>query len=216
MEAPYHLYLPSDRQPCQMELKRRISLCALGSAILAFGMYHIHSQCGITEGGALGLTLLAEYWLHISPAWSSLVINGICYLIGIRTLGWAFLMYSAISGGCFSLFYRIFECFPPLGGALAEIPLAAAVIGALFVGVGVGLCVRAGGAPTGDDALAMSLSRMTGISIEWMYLITDLTVLGLSLTYLPFRRIGYSLITVLLSGQIIGLIQKIGIKKSAA
>lgn len=189
-------------------MRRKISLCAVGSAILAFGIYHIHSQCGITEGGALGLTLLAEHWLDVSPAWSSLVINGICYLVGIRTLGWSFLLYSAVSSGCFSLFYRIFECFPPLGSPLAELPLAAAVIGALFVGVGVGLCVRAGGAPTGDDALAMSLSRMTGVSIEWMYLITDLTVLGLSLTYLPFRRIGYSLITVILSGQIIGLVQR--------
>lgn len=187
---------------------RKTLLCLSGSAILAFGMYHIHAQCQITEGGALGLTLLAEHWLGVSPAWSALFINGICYLVGIRTLGREFLMYTLISGGGFSLFYRIFEGFAPLGGPLAELPLAAAVLGAVFVGIGIGLCVRAGGAPTGDDALAMAMSHLTGIPIEWMYLITDLTVLGLSLTYLPFRRIGYSLITVILSGQIIGWVQR--------
>lgn len=193
---------------------RKIALCVLGSAILAFGLYHVHAQCDITEGGALGLILLAEYWLGISPAWSSLVVNGICYLVGIRTLGREFLFCSAVSGGCFTLFYRIFEGFPPLFRGLAAHPLAAAVVGAVFVGVGVGLCVRAGGAPSGDDALAMSLSRIFGLKIETMYLITDLTVLFLSLSYLPVERLLCSLVTVTLSGRIIGFVQRC--KKAAA
>ena len=78
-----------------------------------------------------------------------------------------------------------------------------------LIGVGAGLCVRAGGATTGDDALAMSLSHLTKIPIQWIYLTSDLIVLGLSLTYIPVRRIGYSLLTVILSGQLIGLMQRI-------
>ena len=89
-------------------------------------------------------------------------------------------------------------------------PLLAAAVGALFVGVGVGLCVRSGGAPTGDDALAMGLSARFRIPIERVYLITDLTVLALSLSYLPLARIGCSLLTVTLSGKLIGLIQRWG------
>ena len=92
-------------------------------------------------------------------------------------------------------------------------PLAAAVVGALFIGVGVGLCVRTGGAPGGDDALGMSINKLWGWDIRWYYLISDLTVLALSLTYVPVGRIVYSLVTVLLSGQIIGWIQLIGTKK---
>ena len=88
-------------------------------------------------------------------------------------------------------------------------PLLAAVAGALFIGVGAGLCVRVGGATSGDDALAMSLSHVTHIPIQWLYLISDLLVLWLSLSYIPLKRIGYSLLTVVLSGQIIGWIQNI-------
>ena len=197
-----------------MNTKHKILLCTLGSGILAFGLYHVHAQCDITEGGALGLILWMEYWLGVSPAWSALVVNGLCYLIGIRTLGREFLIYSAFSGGCFTLFYRICEYFPPIWPELVQYPLAAAVNGALFVGVGVGLCVRAGGAPSGDDALAMSLSHLFRIPIERVYLISDLTVLGLSLTYLPLNRIACSLITVVLSGRIIGMVQRY--KKAAA
>ena len=99
---------------------------------------------------------------------------------------------------------------PPLWPQIAQRPLLAAVLGALFIGIGAGLCVRVGGATSGDDALAMSLSHLTKIPIQWLYLISDLTVLLLSLSYIPLGRIGYSLLTVILSGQIIGWISKTG------
>ena len=74
---------------------------------------------------------------------------------------------------------------------------------------GAGLCVRAGGASGGDDALAMCIAHVTGWEIQWVYLLTDFVVLGASLSYIPLRRIAYSVLTVLISGQLIGLIQKL-------
>lgn len=181
----------------------------LASALQAFGMYNIHALSGVTEGGIFGLILLLDHWLGLSPAISSLVLNGACYLLGWRTLGKEFIGYSLIAACGYSAAYAICERFPPLWPQIAEMPLLASVAGALFIGVGAGLCVRAGGATSGDDALAMSLASLTKIPIQWLYLISDLTVLGLSLSYIPVRRIGYSLLTVILSGQIIGWIQRL-------
>lgn len=192
-------------------MKTKIRNCVitfLSAAFLAFGMYNVHSISGITEGGVLGAVLLIQHWLHISPALSSLVLNGLCYLLGWRTFGKSFLVYSAVSALGYSLCYSICEQFPPIYPQIAQMPLAAAVAGNIFVGVGCGICVRIGAAPSGDDALSMSLSKLTGVPIQWVYLISDLVVLGLSLTYIPLRKIAYSLLTVLLSGQIIGLFQK--------
>ncbi len=179
------------------------------SALLAFGLYHVHSFAGVTEGGVLGASLLLDHLLGLSPAVSGILLNFCCYAFGWRVLGKRFIGYSAISALAFSLAYFVCEQFPPLWPALYEHPLAAALLGALFVGVGVGGCVRLGGAPGGDDALAMTLSHLTHIRIEWLYLITDLTVLALSLAYIPWQRMVYSLLTVVLSGQIIGWIQKL-------
>ena len=180
------------------------------SAFLAFGLYNVHSLSRVTEGGVLGLTLLGHHWLGISPSVSSLILNAACYLLGWRLLGRGFVWRSIVAGGAFSLFYAVFEQFPILFPELAEHPLIAAVAGAMFVGMGVGLCVRAGGAPGGDDALSMSLEHVTHLPIQWIYLISDLIVLGLSLTYIPLRRILYSLLTVILSGQLIGIVQRAG------
>lgn len=181
---------------------------------MAFGLYNIHTLSGVTEGGILGMTLLLHHWFHLSPAISGFIMNGICYGIGWWVMGKSFILYSAVSGGAFSLFYALFEQFPPVWPQLADMPLVSALAGALFVGVGVGLCVRAGGAPSGDDALAMSICKRTGWDIRWAYLISDLLVLLLSLSYLDIARIGLSVLSVLLSGQIIGLIQKIGASSS--
>lgn len=187
----------------------RVFLSLLGSAILAFGLYNVHAFSVVTEGGMLGVTLFLHHWFGISPSLSGLIINAACYLAGWRTLGRMFIVYSIIAGGGFSVFYAIFEQYPQLWPQLAHMPLTAAIIGALFVGIGVGLSVRAGGAPGGDDALAMTLGHIFHQPIERIYLISDLSVLALSATYLPVKNLLCSLITVVLSGQIIGVIQRI-------
>lgn len=197
----------------QINLSLKNCIYALmGSAILAFGLYNVHSFSGVTEGGVLGLTLLLHNWFGLSPSVSGLILNALCYFIGFRVLGKEFLAYSAVAALGFSGFYAFFELFPPLFPRIADFPLLAAIIGALFVGIGVGIAVKVGAAPTGDDALAMAMTDKLKIEIQWVYLISDLTVLALSLTYIPWNKIIYSLLTVFISGQIIGLIQKMKIR----
>jgi len=188
--------------------KKSILWNLVGSLILAFGLYNIHSLSGVTEGGVLGLTLLLQYWFSVSPAVSGAVLTVICYLLGWKVLGKDFILYSVFACGGFSLFYALCERFPPVYPQIAEYPLLAAIVGAIFVGVGVGLCVRYGGAPSGDDALAMSLGNLLHCRIQWVYLASDLLVLALSLTYIAPVKLLYSLLTVILSGQIIGFVSE--------
>lgn len=191
-----------------------VLLLLAGSALLAFGLYNVHSISNVTEGGILGLTLLLEHWFGISPSFSGFLLTALCYFLGWKILGKRFLVFSFISAIGFSAFYGIFEQFDPLFPQIGEMPFLAAVVGALFVGISVGICVRVGGAPTGDDALAMSLSSVLPVDIQWIYLASDLVVLFISLSYIPLNKILYSLLTVLLSGQIIGMIQKIKLPAS--
>lgn len=194
---------------------KRVAVILLGSAILAFGLYNVHALSGVTEGGILGLTLFLRHWLGISPAVSGFVLNALCYLIGSRVLGKEFITGSIVAGVGFSAFYAVFEQFDPLWPQLADQPISAAILGAVFVGVGVGLCVRCKGAPSGDDALAMSVSAAFKWDIRWAYLLSDLLVLALSATYIDWRRLVCSLLTVVLSGQIVGFVEKAGRKSDA-
>lgn len=187
---------------------KSVLLTLFGSAVLAFGIYNIHSISNVTEGGVLGLTLFLEHWFSVSPAISGLILNAACYLFGAKKLGRDFIGYSIFAGGGFSLFYAIFEMFPRVYPDIGNYPIVAALVGAVFIGIGAGVAVRAGGAPSGDDALAMSLCKIFGCDIKWVYLASDLTVLALSLSYIPLGTILYSLLSVVLSGAIISLIVK--------
>ena len=191
-------------------LIKKVAIILLGAAIFTFGVHNIHEVTGITEGGVIGLMLFLNKWFGIPSSIASPVLDIICYAIALKLLGGKFLGWSAVATAAVAGFYRVWESFPHMLPDLSANSFAAAVLGGLFVGVGVGLSVRAGGAPGGDDALAMSISAVSHWDIQWAYLISDLVVLALSATYIDWKRLACSLLTVILSGQIIGLVQKIG------
>lgn len=192
--------------------RKKIISILTGTAILSFGLYNIHQQTGITEGGVLGTILLLHYWVGITPAIVSPVLDVICFAIAFRSLGKDFLILSSVSSVSLAGFFFIWEQFPPLLPNLTDYPLMAAVLGGIFVGVGVGLVTRQGGATGGDDALALTISKYTGWRISFAYLFTDITVLLLSLTYIPFKRIGYSIVTVSISCVLIDFIKDFSFK----
>ena len=187
----------------------------LGSAILAFGLFNVHSQSRITEGGVLGTTLLLQHWFGISPSISEAVLDVCCYLLGLKYLGKSFLRYALTATGGFALSYALFERMGYMLPSMLDQPLLAAVVGGLFVGVGVGLVVRVGGAAGGDDALALVIAKLLHWPVSRAYLFTDLVVLLLSLTYIPLQNIACSLVTVTLSSFIIGKIHTLGKKDEA-
>ena len=169
-------------------------ISVFGSAFLAFGLYNVHALSGVTEGGVLGLTLLLDRWFSISPSVSGAILNVLCYGLGWKLLGKRFLAYSFLSTVSFSLSYKLYEQFPPLWPEIANYPLLAAFVGAIFAGVGAGVY--------GTVAQGCAAAVRTGEESA-----PD--------SGIPVRRIGFSLLTVILSGQIIGLIQKIPGKKTA-
>ena len=153
------------------------------------------------------MILLLEHWFEVSPSITGVILDFSCYFIGWKMLGNNFLKNAIFSTCCFSLWYRLWEHTGYMITDMSAIPLAAAVVGAVFVGIGVGIVVKEGGASGGDDALALVISKMAKCRISRAYLLTDLTVLTLSLSYIPFSKIIYSFITVTLSSRIIDKIQ---------
>ena len=189
------------------DIKKKMLLIILGAMISTFGIYNIHEQVDITEGGIIGLMLLFEHWLKISPAYITPILDISCYLFAYKYLGKDFIKISIFSTFVTSLFYKIWELFPRLLPDLSPYPLLASILGGIFVGVGVGLIIRNGGSAGGDDALALTLSHLFSWRLSFSYLFSDITVLLLSLSYIPLKQIIYSLITVNVSSYLIDYIK---------
>lgn len=192
---------------------KRIFFIIVGSAIFTFGIHNIHSRVDITEGGIIGLMLLVEHWTGLSPAVITPILDCLCYLLAFKFLGSGFIIVSAVSTVTVSLFYKLWELLPFMLPDLSDFPLLAAVLGAIFVGVGVGLIIRCGGSSSGDDALALIISKVTKCKLAFAYMFADFTVSALSLTYIPLKRIVFSLITVTLSSLLVEFVQKFKLQK---
>lgn len=186
---------------------RRLAVIALGAGIATFGLYNIHQRTGITEGGVLGLLLFVNHWTGLPASLVSPVLDLLCYAAALKVLGAGFLRTAVVSSAAMAAWFKVWECFPPMLPDLSPYPLAAAVLGGVFIGLGVGLVIRQGGSSGGDDALALVINRMSGWGLARCYLITDLTVLALSLSYIPAWRIAFSLVTVTLSSFLIEKVQ---------
>ena len=186
----------------------------LGAGICSFGIHNIHQRVGITEGGVIGFMLLMEHWFHIAPSLLTTVLDITCYMLAFRYLGSKFIVISVFSTFSVSMFYEVWEFFPFLLPDLSSYPFLAAILGGLFVGIGVGLIVSQGGSSGGDDALALTISHLTHWRLSKAYLFTDFVVLGLSLSYIPISKIIYSIITVMTSSYIIDRIHVFSKKRA--
>lgn len=191
-------------------MKKKIAYIVLGAIICSFGIYNIHQQTGVTEGGVIGTMLLIHHWLGLKPSIITPILDVSCYIFAYKYLGSRFIKTSIISTLSVSLFFKIWEQFLPILPDLSAYPFVAAILGGIFVGVGVGLIVRQGGSSGGDDALALAISKVTHCRLSKAYMFTDFTVLILSLSYIPFNRIVFSIITVTISSYIIDFIQQFG------
>ena len=138
-------------KPCKVDFWKKIKegvtaktilFLLLGAMICSFGIHNIHQRTNITEGGVIGLMLLIEHWLQISPAYITPILDIACYGLALRFLGVNFIKLSVIATLFISGFYKIWEQFPYMLPDLSDNPLAAAILGGIFVGVGVGLIGR--------------------------------------------------------------------------
>ena len=189
---------------------KRLFWLVLGTAILSFGIHNIHQRAAITEGGVIGLVLLMNHWLGIPASIASPLLDFVCYALAFKVLGLNFILTAAVASVSLAGFYRLWESFPPMLPDMTPWPLAAALLGGVFVGIGVGIIVRQGGSSGGDDALALVIHQLTGWKLARSYLFTDLVVLGASLSYIPARRIAFSLVTVTVSSLLIDWVQGLG------
>lgn len=186
--------------------KKNIVLIMVGTFIVSFGLYNIHEQFMISEGGVLGAMLLIHHWTGIPVSLISFVLDGLCYLLAFRYLGFDFIKKSLLASLFTFCFLAILEMYPPLIPNSFSNPWSQAIVGGLFIGVGVGIVIRYGGSCGGDDALALIISQKFNIPLKFSYLSTDITVLLLSLSYISFGQIKYSLVTVIVSSVIIDIV----------
>lgn len=162
---------------------KNIFFALLGSAILAFGTNYIYANSNVPEGGMIGVCLIIEKLTGINAAFSNIVITVFCYALAWRLMGMKYILNTSVATIGFSVFYMIFssKTFDGLIPSMAEYPLLAALVGAIFVEIGTGITHRYGSASSGEQALTMAIVKRGGFEFGWVQFIRDFLVLSLSI-----------------------------------
>ena len=114
--------------------------------------------------------------------------------------------YSFLGSISFGVFYSFMENYSPFTVDLSNNLFIAAVVGGALAGIGLGFILRFGGATGGDDILTIVLSKRTRFTIGQIFFVFDAIVLALSLYYLNWTEIAFTILSIAVQAKTLDLI----------
>jgi len=157
----------------------------------------------LSEGGIIGLTVIAHYLFDLSPGMVNFVLNTLLVLVGYKFLEKRAIIYTLFSIFSCSLFMYITE---ETGKRITDDPLLASIFAGLLVGGGLGIIFRAGGTSGGTTILAKLANQFLGWSMGKGILLIDIIVVAGSVFIIGLVKAMYTLIAVYIGAKVIDFI----------
>ena len=178
-----------------------ILLAALGIAAATIGLKSFLLPNGFIDGGVTGISLLMTQLATGGLSLWIIAINIPFIIMGYYQMGKRFAVKTivAIIGLALSLYWFNFEI-------VTSDRLLISVFGGFFLGLGIGLAVRAGCVIDGTEILALYLSKKTPLSIGAVILIINLVIFSFAAWLLGIEPALYSLLTYLVASRTVDFI----------
>lgn len=175
----------------------------LGSLIFAVGVNYFTIPNHLSEGGILGITIIAHYLFDWSPGIVNFVLNTVLLAVGYKFFEKRTFVYTLISIATCSLCLFLTE---DIGHQLTEDTFLASIFAGLLVGAGLGLIFRTGGTSGGSTILARLANQLLGWSIGKGMLIIDILVVVGSIFIIGLEKAMYTLLIVFIGAKAIDFI----------
>lgn len=180
-----------------------LALILIGSFItaVAFNMFMLPNR--IASGGVSGLSVLAETWLKLEPAFTQWALNIPLFILGVVLLGKQYGARSLIGSVVLPLFIFLTKDLP----VPTHNPLLASIYGGIGVGLGLGLVFRGRGSTGGLTIAAQIIQKFTGLTFSLSVVLLDATVIGLAAFVLGMEQAMYALIGLFVTGKVIDTLE---------
>ncbi|MBQ7265606.1 MAG: YitT family protein [Firmicutes bacterium] len=175
----------------------------VGSVIAAFAIEEFLVAKQILDGGIVGISLILSFVTNIKLSVFTVLLNIPFLILGYKMMGKIFAAKATFAMVVFSVALSLFEKIPEV----TEDPLLATVYGGLFLGLGVGLVMRAGGCVDGIDTVSLLISRKSSLSVGKVILGFNLVIYSVAaFIYGPDRAL-YSLLTYFITSKVIDMVE---------
>jgi uncharacterized membrane-anchored protein YitT (DUF2179 family) len=191
----------------QLKTKNILFILA-GAAIYAFGLVNFNMKNQLAEGGVTGVTLILYNLFSIDPGISNIVLNLPLFLAGWKFFRRDEFIYTLIGTFSLSFFLFVFQYWITFDFSLKHDLFLAALFAGAFIGGGLGIIFRYGGTTGGSDIVARVTHKKFGWTMSKTMLVIDVSVIILSLIYLDYRQMMYTLVGVFVGARMIDVIQR--------
>lgn len=175
----------------------------IGAIIAAFGLDLFLVPNAILDGGVIGLSIIAAELTNVSMSVFLIILNLPFLYIGYRRMGLKFTLRTLYGVIILSSATAYLHHFDPVTDDL----FLATVIGAVILGTGVGLVIRAGGALDGTEIIAILVSKKRTISVGQIVMIMNLFIFILAaLLVFSWETAMYSIITYFIAFKMIDVV----------
>ena len=186
-------------------------MLVMGAMIAAFSIEEFLVPCTILDGGIVGISIMINNLSGIPLGLMTLVLNIPFLLVGMRKLGTKFIVKSAVAMVAFSSFLEILAPFVDITHEY----LLAVCFGGVFLGVGVGFVIRAGGCLDGTETVAIFLNKKFNLPVGQTVLFFNVVIYTIAGFLFGFDRAMYSLLTYFITSKVIDFVEE-GVEQAKA
>lgn len=186
-------------------------MLVIGTAIAAFSIEEFLVPCTILDGGIVGVSIMINNLSGVPLGALTLALNIPFLLAGMRKLGAKFIVKSAVAMAAFSAFLEIFAPFMELTHEY----LLAVCFGGVFLGVGVGFVIRAGGCLDGTETVAIFLNKRFNLPVGQTVLFFNIVIYSVAGFLFGLDRAMYSLLTYFITSKVIDFVEA-GVEQAKA
>ena len=132
----------------------------------------------ITTGGIMGVASIVYWGTGITVQNTFFALNGVLLIIALKVLGWHFCAKTIYGVVVFTVGSAILQSVIPPGlHLLADQKFMACMVGAVFLGISIGMGLSAGGSTGGSDVIAAMIHKYRDVSLGHIILFCDLTII---------------------------------------
>lgn len=174
-------------------------LMTLGILSAGMGLKGFLLSSKFIDGGVTGISMLIAETTGAPLSILIFIINLPFLFLGYKRLGTSFAIKSALAIGGLSLCLALVH-FPDV----THDKLLTAVFGGFFIGVGIGLAIRAGAVLDGTEIAALLVSKKAQIlKVNDVILLLNVVIFSTAMFFLGVESALYSILTYLAASQMI-------------
>ena len=196
---------------CDLREVSSYAMLVMGAMIAAFSIEEFLVPCTILDGGIVGISIMINNLSGFPLGIMTLALNIPFLLIGMRKLGSKFIVKSAVAMVAFSSFLEIFAPFVDITHEY----LLAVCFGGVFLGIGVGFVIRAGGCLDGTETVAIFLNKRFNLPVGQTVLFFNVVIYTVAGFLFGFDRAMYSLLTYFITSKVIDFVEE-GVEQAKA